>query len=49
MPRWIPDGPAIEADLLREIGLTDPDELFRDVPRKVRLGPPHDPLSCKPP
>ncbi|MCI4317088.1 MAG: aminomethyl-transferring glycine dehydrogenase subunit GcvPA [Thermoplasmata archaeon] len=38
MPRWIPDGPAEEADLLREVGLADMDELFRDVPRKVRLG-----------
>ncbi|MGI0132039.1 MAG: aminomethyl-transferring glycine dehydrogenase subunit GcvPA [Thermoplasmata archaeon] len=38
MPRWIPDSAAVEADLVRELGLTNVDELFADVPRKVRLG-----------
>ena len=38
MPRWIPDTPAVEADLVRAIGLSDVDELFADVPKKVRLG-----------
>jgi glycine dehydrogenase subunit 1 len=38
MPRWIPGGPADEASMLAEIGLTSPDELFREIPKKVRLG-----------
>jgi len=38
MPRWIPGGPADEAAMLAEIGLKSPDELFRDIPKKVRLG-----------
>ncbi|MCI4329411.1 MAG: aminomethyl-transferring glycine dehydrogenase subunit GcvPA [Thermoplasmata archaeon] len=38
MPRWIPDDPATELELLKEIGLTDSEELFADVPRRIRLG-----------
>ncbi len=36
--RWIPGDAKEEALLLRELGLEDVDELFTDVPRKVRLG-----------
>ncbi|HKV89568.1 MAG TPA: aminomethyl-transferring glycine dehydrogenase subunit GcvPA [Thermoplasmata archaeon] len=50
MPRWIPDGPEAEAALLRDAGFSDGEELFADVPRRVRLGrmgigPPHDELE----
>jgi glycine dehydrogenase subunit 1 len=38
VPRWIPDDPETESALLREIGLHDAEELFADVPRRVRLG-----------
>jgi glycine dehydrogenase subunit 1 len=38
VPRWIPDDPETELALLREIGLTDAEELFSDVPRRIRLG-----------
>ena len=38
MPRWIPGGAADEAAMLAEIGLSSPDELFREIPKKVRLG-----------
>jgi glycine dehydrogenase subunit 1 len=38
VPRWIPDDPETESALLREIGLSDAEELFADVPRRVRLG-----------
>jgi glycine cleavage system P protein (glycine dehydrogenase) subunit 1 len=38
MPRWIPGGPEDEAAMLAEIGLTSADELFREIPKKVRLG-----------
>ncbi|HTT35848.1 MAG TPA: aminomethyl-transferring glycine dehydrogenase, partial [Thermoplasmata archaeon] len=38
MPRWIPDDASDEARMLSEIGLKTADELFADVPRKVRLG-----------
>ncbi|MCI4326794.1 MAG: aminomethyl-transferring glycine dehydrogenase subunit GcvPA [Thermoplasmata archaeon] len=38
MPRWIPDDAETEASLLKEIGLTNAEELFADIPRKVRLG-----------
>jgi len=36
--RWIPDDAETEAALLHEIGLHDAEELFADVPRRVRLG-----------
>jgi glycine dehydrogenase subunit 1 len=47
VPRWIPDDAQTEASLLKEIGLTNAEELFADVPRRVRLGrmgvgPSHD-------
>ncbi len=35
---WIPGDADEESKLLRELGLEDVDELFSDVPRKVRLG-----------
>src|SRR5262249_20755613 len=38
VPRWIPGDPAEEAALLAELGFREFDELFSDVPRKVRLG-----------
>ncbi|HEV8049992.1 MAG TPA: glycine dehydrogenase, partial [Thermoplasmata archaeon] len=38
MARWIPDDAETEAALLREIGIQDAEELFADVPRRVRLG-----------
>jgi glycine dehydrogenase subunit 1 len=38
VPRWIPDDPETELALLKEIGLTDAEELFSDVPRRIRLG-----------
>jgi glycine cleavage system pyridoxal-binding protein P len=38
VPRWIPDDPETESALLREIGLSNAEELFADVPRRVRLG-----------
>ncbi len=38
MPRWIPDGPEEEASLLDALGLASVDELFRDVPKKARIG-----------
>ncbi|MCI4322150.1 MAG: aminomethyl-transferring glycine dehydrogenase, partial [Thermoplasmata archaeon] len=50
MPRWIPDDPATESALLAEAGLAESDQLFSDIPRKVRLGrmgvgPAHDELD----
>ncbi len=36
--RWIPGGAADETAMLRELGLADAEELFSDVPKKVRLG-----------
>ncbi len=36
--RWISDEAGEEAGLLRALGLTSADELFRDVPKKARLG-----------
>jgi glycine dehydrogenase subunit 1 len=50
MPRWIPDDPAAEAELLRAAGFSDPEELFGDIPKRVRLGrmgvgPGHDELA----
>ncbi|MHB8351887.1 MAG: aminomethyl-transferring glycine dehydrogenase subunit GcvPA [Thermoplasmata archaeon] len=38
MPRWIPSEPGEEEGLLAALGLSDVDELFRDVPAQVRLG-----------
>jgi glycine dehydrogenase subunit 1 len=38
LPRWIPSEPGEEEGLLQAIGLKDIEELFADVPRKVRLG-----------
>ncbi|MCI4337245.1 MAG: aminomethyl-transferring glycine dehydrogenase subunit GcvPA [Thermoplasmata archaeon] len=38
MVRWIPGDAADEAAMLQELGLHDIEELFTDVPRKVRLG-----------
>ncbi len=38
MARWIPSEPGEEEALLRELGISDADELFADVPRRVRLG-----------
>ncbi|MCI4329107.1 MAG: aminomethyl-transferring glycine dehydrogenase subunit GcvPA, partial [Thermoplasmata archaeon] len=38
VPRWIPGGSAEEAAMLAELGLTNSEELFADIPRKVRLG-----------
>jgi glycine dehydrogenase subunit 1 len=38
LPRWIPGGPSDEAELLKELGLSNADELFREIPKKVRLG-----------
>ena len=38
MPRWIPDEPGEESALLRELGIKDTEELFTDIPRKVRIG-----------
>lgn len=38
LARWIPSEPGEEEALLGELGLTDADELFSDVPRQVRLG-----------
>ncbi len=38
VPRWIRDDPREEAAMLGELGLRDIEELFRDVPRKARVG-----------
>ena len=38
MTKWIPGDTTEEAALLASLGLQDVDELFRDVPRTVRLG-----------
>jgi glycine dehydrogenase subunit 1 len=38
LARWIPGDGAEEPALLQELGLRDVDELFADVPRKVRVG-----------
>ncbi|MCI4331366.1 MAG: aminomethyl-transferring glycine dehydrogenase subunit GcvPA [Thermoplasmata archaeon] len=38
MPRWIPQEAGEEEALLRELGLTDTEALFQDIPKKVRLG-----------
>ncbi|EQD30357.1 Glycine cleavage system P-protein, partial [mine drainage metagenome] len=35
--RWIPDGPAEEADMLRSLGLPSFDALFADIPKGVRV------------
>jgi glycine dehydrogenase subunit 1 len=36
--KWIPDEPSDEAALLSELGLSDIERLFEDIPRKVRVG-----------
>jgi glycine dehydrogenase subunit 1 len=38
LPRWIPQEAGEEQALLNELGLTDAEALFADVPKKVRLG-----------
>lgn len=38
MPGWIPDTEKDEAELLAALGFHDAEELFADVPRKVRMG-----------
>ncbi len=38
MARFIPSEPGEEEGLLRELGISSTEELFRDVPQKVRLG-----------
>jgi glycine dehydrogenase subunit 1 len=38
MPRWIPDSPEVEAELLKAAGLNSFEELFADIPRRVRMG-----------
>jgi len=38
VPRWIPGDAAEEQALLAELGLRQFDDLFADIPRKVRLG-----------
>jgi glycine dehydrogenase subunit 1 len=50
VPRWIPDEPGEEAGLLRELGISDAEDLFADIPRRIRLGrmgvgPSHDELQ----
>jgi len=36
--RWIPDEPGEEQGLLDALGIASADELFRDVPKKARIG-----------
>ena len=38
MSRWISDEPGEEAALLESLGISSVDELFRDVPKKARIG-----------
>jgi glycine dehydrogenase subunit 1 len=38
LPRWIPSGPQEDAVLLQELGIEHVEELFSDVPRKLRVG-----------
>ena len=38
MPRWIPNEPGEESELLAALGITSVDELFTDVPKKARIG-----------
>ncbi len=38
MPRWIPDTPEDEAELLRAAGFSSFEDLFADIPRRVRMG-----------
>jgi glycine dehydrogenase subunit 1 len=50
VPRWIPDDPETESSLLTEIGFSNVEELFSDVPKRIRLGrmgvgPAHDELE----
>ena len=38
MPRWIPSGAREESALLQELGISNTEALFSDVPKKVRVG-----------
>jgi glycine dehydrogenase subunit 1 len=38
VPRWIPNEPGEEEALLASLGIASVDELFRDVPKKARIG-----------
>ncbi|MCI4358379.1 MAG: aminomethyl-transferring glycine dehydrogenase subunit GcvPA [Thermoplasmata archaeon] len=38
MPRWIPDTSEDEAELLKAAGFASFEELFADIPRRVRMG-----------
>ncbi|MGB6501503.1 MAG: aminomethyl-transferring glycine dehydrogenase subunit GcvPA [Thermoplasmata archaeon] len=38
MPRWISDEPGEEAAMLAELGVASIDDLFRDIPKKARVG-----------
>ncbi|MGP8135330.1 MAG: aminomethyl-transferring glycine dehydrogenase subunit GcvPA [Thermoplasmata archaeon] len=38
MPRWISDEPGEEAAMLESLGIASVDELFRDIPKKARIG-----------
>ena len=38
LSRWISDEPGEEEELLAALGLSSADELFRDVPKKARIG-----------
>jgi glycine dehydrogenase subunit 1 len=38
VPRWIPDTPEDEAELLKSAGFGSYEELFADIPRRIRMG-----------
>jgi len=38
MPRWISNEPGEEAAMLESLGIASLDELFRDIPKKARIG-----------
>jgi len=38
MPRWIPDTPEVEKEMLTAAGFSSYEELFADIPRSVRMG-----------
>jgi glycine dehydrogenase subunit 1 len=38
VPRWISDEPGEEAAMLETLGIASVDELFRDIPKKARIG-----------
>lgn len=38
MPRWIPSGSREESTLLRELGISNVEALFADIPKKLRVG-----------